>query len=329
LTITTVPDSGQVVGDWQITSDGKDGFGSGEGTFSGRFRFETSGVRKWKFSGSWTDKDGKTSTYFKGETESPEFKIFEVKIISAEVTQDKIHIELKPDGLSGNLKLELVGPSTTHTIREVVRNSGSYDETFGINDLAEGEYTQVRASWKINNQTASDVFDYHIKVLGNFKQTWYNVPIQSGTKCQQGMDIKVCVAYPKCKWNIDTWKLEFIKAIQMEGTGKSISYGYVKKGFGDCKNRTICKGMHFYSVDKVIGACNEELSANTDIAVNYASLKDLPCGTKVYIHAFRKVKFVKDFCQGCGSTKIDNFYGESDCNTFPENIESTKVIKIY
>jgi len=117
LTITTVPDSGQVVGDWQITSDGKDGFGSGEGTFSGRFRFETSGVRKWKFSGSWTDKDGKTSTYFKGETESPEFKIFEIQIVFAPLYMckgktDSILTKINPEGINRNLVWSIIGDTS-------------------------------------------------------------------------------------------------------------------------------------------------------------------------------------------------------------------------
>jgi hypothetical protein len=334
LTITTVPDSGQVVGDWQITSDGKDGFGSGEGTFSGRFRFETSGVRKWKFSGSWTDKDGKTSTYFKGETESPEFKIFEVKITSADVTQDKIHIELKPDGLSGTLKLELVGPSTTHTIREVVRNSGSYDETFDIDKLKEGEYTQVRASWKINNQTASDVFDYHIKVLGKYMHTRYNTPNNESPLCRGISMVPFCYTSGDCinvNCNVvnrdGRGKGTWIKEVKQNGNGYISAVGYVSIEYF-CPRPRRCPNF-FRNVPTVCVSCRGESAiANQTVAIK-ESHKDLKCGDEIYVHNVGLVR-VTDYSKAKNfkEDQLDHYAGVSGCNE-PVSIGKQMTIKLF
>ena len=59
--------------------------------------------------------------------------VIKVDIISADVTKDKIHIELE-GGQTGLLKLELVNPNY-HLIRQVVRSAGEYYETFNIPNL--------------------------------------------------------------------------------------------------------------------------------------------------------------------------------------------------
>ena len=54
-----------------------------------------------------------------------------VDITGADITQDRIHVDLSPSGLTGTLKLELVTPDY-HLIREVSRSSGSYNYLYRL-----------------------------------------------------------------------------------------------------------------------------------------------------------------------------------------------------
>ncbi len=103
----------------------------------------------------------------------------QVKITSADVTEDRIKVELSPSNLSGKLTLKLKNP-TTHTILDAVtRNSGTHTESFKIPSMPTGEYKQVEATWIPEGVVTSAVHNYRIKVLGVYSHTKYNTPVEA------------------------------------------------------------------------------------------------------------------------------------------------------
>ena len=280
--------------------------------------------------------DSVTATYggqTTDDTHDCDLTVFRCDVTSADVTQDKIHVNLEPSGLSGTLKLELTGPGSSHTIREVTMSSGSYDETFDIPNLTAGEYTKVKATWTIESNSSIDEYDYHIKVLGNFDHTWYNCPVENTQACQ-GPDEIVCITDSNCNYTTGvTMEKEFLDETDENGTGNATNYDYITREQW-CQTHgypppPACEGKRIYrEVSSVKGACGTVLIADHDIATDWDEVPDLSCGTKVYIEQLG-VRYVNDKCPGGGTTKIDHYYGESGCDVVPGTIPDKKVIILY
>ena len=102
-----------------------------------------------------------------------------VEIISADVTKNQIKVKLSPSGLSGEFTLKLTGPDTHTLLNAVTRVSGTHTESFNNSSLPTGEYKKVQATWKPNGSIVSATRNYRIKVLGNYRHTRYNTPIEA------------------------------------------------------------------------------------------------------------------------------------------------------
>ena len=120
--------------------------------------------------------------------------VFGIDIASADITNDRIHVDLEPANLTGTFTLSLFRPANqiqtqasrfTHQIRQEEKASGGYDESFNITALpTEQQLTQVIATWVVNGVTASDEHDYHIQVLGLYFHTFYNTPDEDEARCR-------------------------------------------------------------------------------------------------------------------------------------------------
>jgi hypothetical protein len=217
----------------------------------------------------------------------------------------------------------------------VVRNSGSYDETFDIDKLKEGEYSQVRASWEINNQTASDVFDYHIKVLGKYMHTRYNTPNNESPLCRGVSMVPFCYTSGDCinvNCNVvnrgkakQGWILAVTSPDYGTGCGYIPSIGYLSIEYF-CPRPRRCSNF-FRNVPTVCVSCRGESAiANQTVAVNKDN-KDLPCGSRVYVHTVGVVR-VTDYGEKVGLKQLDHYVGISGCNE-PVSIGEQVTIELY
>ncbi|MDO9575483.1 MAG: hypothetical protein Q7J55_03035 [bacterium] len=240
-----------------------------------------------------------------------------VDITSADITQDKIHVNLTPSGLSGTLKLELIGPESSHTIREVTRASGSYDETFDIPNLAVGEYTKVKATWTVGSTSSSDEYFEHIRVLGNYKHTCYNTVDEcgcAGSKQWFSYTIGDCVN-TNCVWSNKQGKSDWFNCITNPaygtGSGRDESGNiYVIEWF--------CTGNPYSPKLRLTGCpcpyCGGSLSVG-DVAIN-PNHSYLACGCSVLVYE-HGVHTVRDHGEGLVEKQLDHYYGISGCGVCP------------
>jgi len=255
---------------------------------------------------------------------------FECDVTSADVTADQITVNLAPSGLSGSFKLELINPDTDVIRENVTRNSGTHNESFDIPNLEYvEEHTKIKATWTIEGSSSPHEYDYHIKVLGYFEGTWYNVPIESHTACQ-GADEAVCVTTTGSCSDLTptTMEAEFVAETTENGTGNATNYAYVKRKSGCSSPPAACVGKkHFREVSSITGACSGALTAGQDVAADWDVVPDLSCNAEIYIRNVG-VRYVKDKCPGCGTTSIDQYYGESGCDQVPGTYPPNIVIKL-
>ncbi|MEW6301090.1 MAG: carboxypeptidase regulatory-like domain-containing protein, partial [Thermodesulfobacteriota bacterium] len=258
-----------------------------------------------------------------GQTATAEVtvNVIDAQVVDADVTQDAIAVRLEPSGVSGTLKLELLG-TTTHVIREEARASGTYQETFDIPNLAEGEYTKVRATWTVGEASAIGELDYHIKVLGQYRQSEYNTPDER--QCTGSPTLVFVLSSPTTCFDVfeqgPLLKSDFASQVNTNGSGLSIRFGDIKAlAATRCRNVTQNRppeatiGNSFVEVPFIDGACANIPLSNTTVAACLARADlrgTFSCGDRVYIHGFG-VKTVTDHCPACcnanGQRQLDNY----------------------
>jgi len=259
-------------------------------------------------------------------------------ITYANVTEDKIHVNLEPSGLTGTLKLELTGTGASHTIREVVRTSGSYDETFDIPNLAIDEYTKVKATWTVDGRVSTDEYDYHIQVLGVYRHSRYVI---SNESCYSGSSESFCYTSGNCVNTSCSWttggsgKSNWFSAMTINGSGYSSSLGYVT--FEQwCQNNgypppSECTGRLLRDLT-ISSGCPEcsgyDLGVNNTVAV-ISGHPNLNCGDRVFVYEVG-IRTVTD--KGSlpnGQYQLDHFVGLQDCGTTYTDIGNLMTIKIF
>ena len=264
------------------------------------------------------------------------FTAFMCDVTSADVCEDKIHVDLIGPGATGTLKLELTGPGGPHTIREETRSYGGYDETFDIPNLSVGEYTKVKATWTVDGFYCVDEFDYHIKVLGVYRHSVYNLPRES---CYSGSNEDFCYTAgnctaTSCSWSTDgSGNSDWLDAVELNGSGYSSSLGYVTTEEW-CQDHGYpppegCNG-HLLRDLSITGGCpecsGESLIANSTVAVK-PSHPDLDCGDTVCVYTVG-TRTVTDKGGGLSIAQLDHFVGLSDCSTATD-IGNLMTIKLY
>jgi len=251
--------------------------------------------------------------------------LIKADITYADVTEDKIHVNLEPSGLTGTLKLELTGLGVSHVIREVVRTSGSYDETFDIPNLTVGEYTKAKATWTVDGQASIDEHDYHIQVLGEYKHTCYNTPDESGCSGSPqwfSYTIGDCIN-TDCVWHEAQGKNTWLSEITENGSGKDAN-GYVYSMEWYCTGNPHSPKLR--RTGCACAQCGGCLSAG-DVAINSAH-EELACGDEVFVYQHGK-HTVNDHGGGLTTTQLDHYYGVSGCNECPSIGDSVMTIKLY
>jgi hypothetical protein len=247
-----------------------------------------------------------------------------VEISSADVTQDEIQIRLEPQCKSGELTIELIGaPGTSNytIINREQRTGGTTTRQFGVNSLTEGEYTQVRATWSVDGNPAIDTYEYHIRVLGVYRHSQYNIP--SENQCT-GEAVNAYVTDNSCNFTRTTFRRQFFDQVNLNGSGISINHGKIKKedyclrqqnAPDNAEDRTFRSGYN--DEDFFTGPTGLPLS-NTTVAA-HKKHPFLKYRDRVYIHTRPQgvIKTVTDLCPACGEKinyrQLDNFTRNTAC----------------
>ncbi len=261
------------------------------------------------------------------KSEKVKLAIYKVNILSADVTQDRIQIELAPSGLTGTLKIELIGDNT-HLIRNETRASGTYNETFDIPNLAEGKYTQVRATWTVDGISVPALYLFPVgdrmHVLGDYLHTRYNTPTESyctGTNTPFNYTSGGCVNV-QCNWNHGEGLSGWIDEVEENGSGFSNTLEFVSLEWV-CPNT----GTNLRQVPNPCSKCGGTLTVGVSVARN-PSNENLPCGTKVYVYGVGPVT-VQDAGGGLALDQLDHYAGISGCDETAGTIGRRKTIKLY
>lgn len=266
------------------------------------------------------DKPGETAT-----TEV-EVNVIDVHVDSADVTRDTITGRLEPSGVSGTLKLELLG-STSLAILNEQRVGGPFNETFNIPNLAEGDYTKVKATWKVGEASATGELDYHIEVLGQYRHSQYNSPDER--QCNGPPAPVFVLGSPATCFDAFEQglllKSDFTSQVNVNGSGLSGRFGDIKSlAATRCKNVTQNRppgvtggndGNSFVEVSFIDGACANIPLSNSTVAGCLPESDPLGrgifhCGDRVYIQGLG-VKTVTDHCPACcnaaAQKQLDNY----------------------
>ena len=264
--------------------------------------------------------------------------VFKCNVTSADITTDEIIINLIPAGLTGGFELELDDPDN-HTIREEgSRASGNHTDTFDIPNLAEGEYEKVKGKWTIKGSTSTGEYDYHIRVLGIYRHSVYNLANEA---CHSGATESYCYTTgdctnSPCNWNTGASGISsFLAAVDLNGSGYSTSLGYITTEEW-CQNNgypapSECTGYLMRDLS-ITGGCpqcpspDDYMIANETVAIN-PSHPYLGCGDEVYVHTIGNVT-VTDHGGGLIERQLDHYVGLDDCNT-PVDKGNFMTVKIF
>jgi hypothetical protein len=260
-----------------------------------------------------------------------------VRITSADVTQGadgKIHVILDPASATGSFTLQLLSPASHTILNSVSRSGGERDEGFGIPSLSNGEYTQVKATWVVNSIPQYGTYPYHIKVLGNYNHTQYNVPDESlcsGTaQAIKYTGPGTCSYLANCDSSDSTAKSGWISEVAENGSAKHSTLGFVTiEGLWALvpapKYRDLSSG------EGCPYCSGESLTANSTVAIN-GSNPDLTCGDSVFVYHIQGqtsgVRRVTDHGGGVGLTQLDHYVGPGACNA-ATTIGLRMTIKLY
>ena len=250
-------------------------------------------------------------------------KVIFVKVQFADVTQDRINIFLAPPEVSGTLTVELTGSATDQILSEM-RDGGDQTIPFDIPALMDGEYTKVKATWEVDSRPVDDELAYHIIVLGQWRQSQYNVPTESGCT-GSATDVFMLPNIGRCFTGITgtnaTLRSDFAGQTALNGTGTSDAYGTIKAlAASSCFKvppSTWPPGADtdntFVEVGSVTGKCLSVLDSSSLAAC--AGDSRLPCGARIFIHTVG-IKTVQDACPACcGGGQLDNFTTVAYCRT--------------
>lgn len=245
-----------------------------------------------------------------------------VQILSADVRQDQIKVQLSPSGLNGPLKLELTG-SSTHTISTNNRAGGSNsNESFSIPTLPQGDFTNIRATWTVNGQNRMANFAYHIKVHGLVRHSVYNTPYES--QCTGTGTASVYITTAACQFTASTLNSQFKGQLDLNGSGVSNNHGTLQvEAF--CIGRPGAPsdgaGRSYRAVTAIRTSCGAGVSDSTVASYSANSSGPISGGGNVFIYQLGNPgidKTVTDKCPACGPVtnfvrQLDNYTTRQAC----------------
>ncbi len=259
-----------------------------------------------------------------------------VKVLTADIPTDTIEVELSPAGLSGNLKVELIG-GTNYIVKEGAYAAGTHTFSFDIPRLGNTvmEYTSVRATWTVDNADIIGGKTYKIKVLGKYRISQYRIVTESA--CGTTPTTTACIPDAQCNFAKEAMSKPFACGVLMNGTGKA-NNGYYYSWGNYCENHghtdadcwlSCPLNSAYLTLDKGASPTGRYARAQGTVAV-YDMHPDIYINDRVYIHTLG-VRDVTDYCEWCNDiTHLDHFIGEDGgCMKATDVPGNPVVIKLY
>ncbi len=142
-----------------------------------------------------------------------------VTVTSADLCSDAIRTTLEPTGATGTFTLEYLtsGGTARALVSSVSRSGGNYTDSFHVPNLVAGDQLRtIRASWTVNGVTGVGTRAYSIDVLGEYRITCYNTPLETEFT---GPDVTACTSTSSCQWSTRDFKANFLSAQGEGGQG--------------------------------------------------------------------------------------------------------------
>jgi hypothetical protein len=258
-----------------------------------------------------------------GEPPPPAISEPSVEIVNAALGTG-VGLRFAPGGTTGTLTLDLTGAGPSHRIATGSRSGGTTTESFNVPSLPTREFTGLRATWNVGGTDHVDTRAFHIRVLGIFRHSQYNVPHESSCG---GAPAPAYLTNRSCHFTPITLRSRFISQANLNGSGVSMAHGnLVREDFcltqpGAPANAANCS---FRPTANFRGACGA-LGNNT--VANCRTRPDLHCGDRVFIEG-HGTKTITDSCPACcGHDQLDNFTTAPACAGIPDlgNFMTVKV----
>jgi hypothetical protein len=270
----------------------------------------------------------------------------EVQSVDLSNTGNVVVNIVAPDEISGTLTAKFIGDpisSSPQTTTEVF-SAGSATMRIDRPALRKSLYSQLNMTWNTGTPDLQERFKPGTpwNVQGMTRYTQYNIPHES--ECAAGVTDAWIVDSPDtCNFTKTTLKPIFLDEVIENGTGLSLSYGYVASGEA---TRIISRcnkikpsppdakpGNSFVQVDRPVGSClrRTPLVEGNSLAVFPAPLRrgtgssdeSLVCGDHMQLVKKNNVNFaertVADTCPKCNiglggqETHIDALSGNPSC----------------
>ena len=235
---------------------------------------------------------------------------YQAVITGADITIDSITIDLEPAGHSGNLRIQLTGPSGNYTVyNSTATGGGPHAYSFAMTQSAPRyEFTNVTAEWTVDGTTIPARYPYHIRNLGKTHQTGYNSPMESVCGGQPQPDT---LFDSKCHLTNGNLLSSFIDQLTNinygTGSGHSTNYGDVGQEFL-CAGRSATSLRTHVTIKGALGSLDDDT-----VAVCHTG-RDYVRGAKLFVIGVG-LKTVTDRCPKCcdDPPHIDQYATVTDC----------------
>jgi hypothetical protein len=237
-----------------------------------------------------------------------------LQITSVDIVEDEITVQTSGDYV-GSLTVELIGDQTV-TLSQLnsARGYGVYTMHFNRDELSEGHFTTVRATWV--DAVADHTYDF--TVLGWYRHSQYNTPYEN--------DCPTNPVHSRVALSGDCADTElydrFRQKTWLNGSGYSIGWGTIGifLSCNDVANPGILNGNGFHNIDRPRGA-HGEVYPGTLAKDDHDSRIAYTDKILIVDDSQQKqfVKIVTDICPVCaGVQQLDNYTDDTRCQAIPD-----------
>ena len=266
--------------------------------------------------------------------------VVQVQIASADIESNQVSVTLSgPSGTSGTLEVIAIGtnnqPQVTYNGGAAV-GPGSYNVAFNRPQMPADTYSSVKAIWNYDTIPATSVLSLSRKwiVVGTIRHSQYNTIYEStcsaATQTAYLYSSGSCLANcspSSCTWQAQTLRSGFVSQTELNGSGRSINYGWLKYDDGRCKS-SYPSGANtsnsLLQVSSITGQCGTTLVGGDSVATNPGPYYSNPyaCGDNLELvngsNQNAYLKHVEDQCantaQGCADGHMDDYSAAQQCS---------------
>jgi len=236
--------------------------------------------------------------------------VAKVEVLSGLISTQTVTMNLKPNGLSGNLKITCSSETNPFTVyeNEQVGSDNKIDIKIDIDSIPEGLYDGFLCEWLEGGCSSYKASKF--RALGLYRHSQYNTPNEASC---DGDPVNVYITDSKCKFVASTLKANFVKKVILNGSGVSINHGNIQIEVFCLTNANApadATGKSYRGNTAVInGHCGAVNATTVAINKNHPYLK---CSDSVYISTIGK-KTVTDWGGQVANDQLDNFTLNNAC----------------